>query len=60
MTNTKAALVGALLAIVGNIMQRLATPGFTDNNTIPYWGGVIITGAFLGVCVAAIARRMRA
>ena len=59
LNRTKAAAIGAIAAVVVVIVSQ--SIGNTPPNTrgLPYWGGVGVGGALIGLVVAALMDRRR-
>jgi len=55
----RAALIGAIIALAGGIVSRIVTPDPTGPNSIAYWGGTMLSGAFFGIIIAATINRTR-
>lgn len=57
--HTKAALIGAVLGVIGVAAGHAMGTTSATNNSLAYWFGVALGGAVLGVAVAAIKNRGR-
>jgi hypothetical protein len=59
LNRTKAAAIGAMAAVAMVVVSQVI--GNTPPNTrgVPYWGGVGLGGALIGLAVAAFMNRLR-